>query len=95
MPETPFKCERNAKTEEKPPFWKLSAYVWTGPKYLRGDFLQNHALFAQNQSDRTDWNTHLLQDGGVLLSKSLFNAFYMGIIPKNDKGFGQTINNPC
>ena len=21
---------------------------------LRGDFLQNHALFAQNQSDRTD-----------------------------------------
>ena len=63
-------------------------------KDLRGDFLQNHALFAQNQSDRTDWNTHL-QDGGVLLSKSLFNAFYMGIIPKNDKGFGQTINNPC
>ena len=23
-------------------------------KLLRGDFLQNHALFAQNQSDRTD-----------------------------------------
>ena len=23
-------------------------------KALRGDFLQNHALFAQNQSDRTD-----------------------------------------
>ena len=23
-------------------------------KYLRGDFLQNRVLFAQNQSDRTD-----------------------------------------
>ena len=23
-------------------------------KKLRGDFLQNHALFAQNQSDHTD-----------------------------------------
>ena len=26
--------------------------------------------------------------------RRVFNAFYMGIIPKNDKGFGQTINNP-
>ena len=40
MPKTPFMCGRNAKTEKKPPFLKISAYVWTGPnihkKKLRG-----------------------------------------------------------
>ena len=56
---------------------------FTESRIVRSKPIRSHGL-----------NTHL-QDGGVLLSKSLFNAFYMGIIPKNDKGFGQTINNPC
>ena len=67
--------------------WKRTIEIkrrfFTESRIVRSKPIRSHGL-----------NTHL-QDGGVLLSKSLFNAFYMGIIPKNDKGFGQTINNPC
>ena len=40
--------------EDKSSVLKSRLWINKPIEQLRGDFLQNHALFAQNQSDRTD-----------------------------------------